>query len=355
MLGPAAAPRGGLSLERFGMSFSVVSPRVARVQRSELAVPATSQHFFEKAARSAADFVFLDLEDAVAPPRKPEAREIAIRALNELDWGNKTMAVRINGLDTEWAHRDIIEIVTRAPRLDLMMIPKVGTAFDVQFVDALLTGLEREIKRETKLGIEILIETTLGVANVEAIAASSQRLEAMIFGIGDYSIDLRTCGEIIGASDPRYAVLTDPDGQGRRERHWNDQWHFALARIANACRAFGLRAIDGPYANFGDPTGFRASAERAAALGFEGKWAIHPSQLEIANEVFSPTAREVGWAREILAKIEAASVGGDGAFGHDGVLIDLAVLKRAQAILDRHAAIDRVSAGQRPGGARDVA
>jgi malyl-CoA/(S)-citramalyl-CoA lyase len=337
------------------MSFTVVSPRTSRVQRSELAVPATSQHFFEKAAHSAADFIFLDLEDAVAPPRKPEAREIAIRALNELDWGNKTMAVRVNGLDTKWAHRDIIEVVTRAPRLDLVMIPKVGTAFDVQFVDALLTGLEREVKRKAKLGIEILIETTLGLANVETIAASSQRLEAMIFGIGDYSIDLRTCGEIIGASDPRYAVLTDPDGQGRREKHWNDQWHFALARIANACRAFGLRAIDGPYANFGDPRGFRASAERAAALGFEGKWAIHPSQLEIANEVFSPTAREVGWAREILAKIEAASVGGDGAFGHDGVLIDLAVLKRAQAILDRQAAIDRVSARQKPGGARDVA
>ena len=337
------------------MSFTVVSPRASRVQRSELAVPATSQHFFERAARSAADFIFLDLEDAVAPPRKPEAREIAIRALNELDWGNKTLAVRINGLDTEWAHRDIIEVVSRAPRLDLVMIPKVGTAFDVQFVDALLMGLEREVKREKKLGIEILIETTLGLANVEAIAASSPRLEAMIFGIGDYSIDLRTCGEIIGASDPRYAVLTDPDGQGQRHTHWNDQWHFALARIANACRAFGLRAIDGPYANFGDPAGFRASAERAAALGFEGKWAIHPSQLEIANEVFSPTAREIGWAREILAKIQAASAGGDGAFGQDGVLIDLAVLKRAQAILDRQAAIDGVSTAQKSKGARDVA
>lgn len=336
------------------MSFTVASPRSSRIQRSELAVPATSQHFFERAARGPADFIFLDLEDAVAPPRKPEAREIAIRALNELDWGSKTLAVRINGLDTEWAHRDIIEVVSRAPRLDLVMIPKVGTAFDVQFVDALLTGLEREVKREKKLGIEILIETTLGLANVEAIAASSPRLEAMIFGIGDYSIDLRTCGEIIGASDPRYTVFTDPDEQGRRERHWNDQWHFALARIANACRAFGLRAIDGPYANFGDPVGFRASAERAAAVGFEGKWAIHPSQLEIANEVFSPTAREFNWAREILAKIQAASAGGEGAFGQDGVLIDLAVLKRAQAILDRQAAIDGVSNAQTTKGVRDV-
>jgi len=335
------------------MSFTVVKQRSSRVQRSELAVPATSERFFARAAQSAADFVFLDLEDAVAPARKPEAREIAIRALNEIDWGRKTLAVRINGLDTEWAHRDIIEVVSRCPRLDLVMVPKVGTAFDVQFVDALVTGLEREFKRPTPLGIEILVETTLGLANVETIAASSQRLEAIIFGIGDYSIDLRTCGEIIGASDPRYAVLTDPDGHGTRQTHWNDQWHFALARIANACRAYGLRAIDGPYANFGDPVGFRASAARAAALGFEGKWAIHPSQLDIANEVFSPTAKEIAWARQIMGQIETASAGGDGAFGQDGVLIDLAVLKRAQAIVDRHAAIARVSTGSR--GASDVA
>ncbi|KWV50151.1 malyl-CoA lyase [Bradyrhizobium macuxiense] len=333
------------------MSFTIPKPRTRRVQRSELAVPATSTHFFERAARGPADFIFLDLEDAVAPARKPEAREIAIEALNTIDWGTKTLAVRINGLDTEWAHRDIIEIVGRCPRLDLVMVPKVGTAFDVRFVDALLTGLEREHPRARPLGIEILIETTLGLSNVEDIVQASERLEAVIFGVGDYSIDLRTCGEIIGASDPRYAVLTDADERGDRRMHWNDQWHFALARIANACRAHGLRAIDGPYANFGDPVGFHASAERAAALGFEGKWAIHPSQLDIANEVFSPTAREVAWAREIIAKIQSASAGGDGAFGQDGVLIDLAVLKRAQAIIDREQAI--AAAGRE--GARDVA
>lgn len=333
------------------MSFTIPKQRRRRVQRSELAVPATSTHFFERAARSAADFIFLDLEDAVAPARKPEAREIAIEALNKLDWGNKTLAVRINGLDTEWAHRDLIEVVGRCPRLDLVMVPKVGTAFDVEFVDALLTGLERERPRARPLGIEILIETTLGLANVEDIVQASERLEAVIFGIGDYSIDLRTCGEIIGTSDPRYAVLTDPDDRGGRHAHWNDQWHFALARIANACRAHGLRAIDGPYANFGDPVGFRASAERAVALGYEGKWAIHPSQLDIANEVFSPTAREVTWAREITAKIQSASAGGDGAFGQNGVLIDLAVLKQAQAIIDRQEAITALGRE----GARDVA
>ncbi len=223
--------------KRCSMSFTVTKPRTRRVQRSELAVPATSTHFFERAASGAADFIFLDLEDAVAPARKPEAREIAIEALNRIDWGSKTLAVRINGLDTEWAHRDIIEIASRCPRLDLVMVPKVGTPFDVRFVDALLTGLEREFPRARPLGIEILIETTLGLANVEDIVQASDRLEAVIFGIGDYSIDLRTCGEIIGASDPRYAVLTDADAHGGRRLHWNDQWHFALARIANACRA----------------------------------------------------------------------------------------------------------------------
>ncbi|TAI65597.1 CoA ester lyase [Bradyrhizobium sp. Leo170] len=329
------------------MSFTTTKPRACRIQRSELAVPATSTHFFERAARSAADFIFLDLEDAVAAARKPEAREIAIDALNRVDWGDKTLAVRINGLDTEWAHRDIIEIVGRCPRLDLILVPKVGAAFDVRFVDALLTGLERELSRKRPLGIEILIETTLGLSNVEDIVQASDRLEAVIFGIGDYSIDLRTCGEIIGSSDPRYVVLTDPDERKVRNKHWNDQWHFALARIANACRAHGVRAIDGPFANFGDEEGFRASAERAAALGFEGKWAIHPSQLDIANAVFSPSPREVEWAHQIAAKIQSASAGGDGAFGQGGVLIDLAVLKRAQAIIDRQQAIAAASGKNR--------
>jgi malyl-CoA/(S)-citramalyl-CoA lyase len=335
------------------MSLTSIKPKRQRLQRSELAVPATSPRFFDKARQSAADFVFLDLEDAVAPAKKREAREGAVAALNEIDWGRKTMAVRINGLDTEWGVRDIIEIVTRCPRLDLVLVPKVGTARDVQFVDALITGLERETRRSDPLGIEVLIETTLGLAHVEEIAASSDRLEAMIFGVGDYSIDLQTCGEVIGASDPRYVMLTDADAAGVRHTHWNDQWHFALSRIANACRAYKLRAIDGPYANFGDAVGFRASAERAAALGFEGKWAIHPSQIEAANAVFSPTAKQVGWAQEILTAITSANAGGDGAFGKDGVLIDMAVAKIAQAVCDRHALIARASG--EAGGDRDAA
>ncbi len=314
-------------------STSPARSRRKRVQRSELAVPATSERFFRKAIESDVDFVFLDLEDAIAPERKQDARELAIKALNELDWRDKVMSVRINSLDSEWGVRDLIEVVSRAPRLDLVLLPKVGNVFDVQFADALIGSLERELGRKDPLGLECLIETTLGLANVEQIAASSPRLEAMIFGIGDYSIDLGTCGEIIGASDPRYAV--ELDGPAGRTRHASDQWHFALARMANACRAHGLRAIDGPYANFRDVAGYTNSAERAAAIGCEGKWAIHIDQVPHANAVFTPDVERVAWAKEILAEIEAVNAKGDGAYGRNGVLIDMAVEKIARSVIDR--------------------
>lgn len=324
-------------------------PRPRRVQRSELAVPATSPRFFGKAAEGDADFVFIDLEDAIAPALKAEAREAAIRALNEVDWAGKTMAVRVNGLDTPWGHRDIIETASRCPRLDLILLPKAGSPFDVQHVDTLLSGVEHERGASAPLGLEVLIETARGVANVEEIAAASPRLEAMIFGIGDYSVDLGTCGEAIGASDPRYVVLDDPDAQGARRRHWNDQWHFALARIANACHANGLRAIDGPFANYGDPEAYRASAERGAALGFEGKWAIHPSQVPIANAVFTPDPARVAWARDILDGIAKATAEGNGAYGRNGVLIDMAVEKIARSMCERADAVRAVDEARAKG------
>jgi malyl-CoA/(S)-citramalyl-CoA lyase len=306
-----------------------------RIQRSELAVPATSERFFAKAAAGKADAIFLDLEDAVAPGAKDRAREMAVRALNEIDWGRKQMAVRVNSLDTPWAHRDIIEIVSRCPRLDLILLPKAGTAFDVQFTDQLITGLEREFPRETPLGIEVLIETAMGVANAEEIASASPRLEAIIFGVGDYSIEMQTFDRTIGRPSSRYAV----DGAGIA--HLNDQWHFALARIANACRANGLRPIDGPYADFGNPEGYRASAIRATALGFEGKWAIHPSQIDLANEVFSPPQPDVEWARDLLATMERSTASGTGAMAVDGVLIDMAHVKMANTILERATLIEQ--------------
>lgn len=296
----------------------------ARIQRSELAVPATSTQFFEKAARGPADSIFLDLEDAVAPSRREEARANAIAALHDVDWGDKTVSVRVNGLATPWAISDIIA-VARCPRLDMVLMPKIETAADVVFVDRLLTGLELEQPRAKPLGIEILIETTKGLANVEAIAAASPRLEGIIFGVGDYSIELENFDTVFGAPNPDYQVA----GAG------NDQWHFALARIANACRAYGLRPIDGPFTNYGDPDAYRQSAIRARALGFEGKWAIHPSQVAIANEVFSPTPAQVEWARRIAGVMEAEAAKGSGAIGMDDVLIDRAHMKLADKILAR--------------------
>lgn len=318
-----------------------MDPRPSRLQRSELAVPATRPRFFAKAAAGDTDTLFLDLEDAVAPGQKHEARAQAIQALQQVDWGRKTVAVRVNGLDTPWALQDIEELARQAPRLDLILLPKTSCAADVRFVDQLLTLVERETGRATRIGIEVLIETARGVANVEEIAQASDRLEAMIFGVGDYSIDLRTHDRVFGRPNPACAVLTDPDAGGQRQRHWNDQWHFAMARIANACRAWGLRPIDGPYTDFGDVEGYRACAERARALGFEGKWAIHPTQVALANEVFSPTRDELAWAGRVTQVLAVSARDGQGAVGEGGVLLDMAHLKLAEAITQRQSLIDR--------------
>ena len=321
------------------MAANLIEPRQFRLQRSELAVPATSEHFFEKAARGAADVIFLDLEDAVAPGRKLEGRKAAVAALNEIDWAGKTMAVRVNSLDSPWGVRDIIEVADKCPRLDMILLPKVGSPSEVEFVDTLLTGLERDLGREKQIGVEILIESAMGLAHCEAIAAASPRLEAMIFGVGDYSVDLRSFDRVFGAPNPAYSVLTDPDETGRRHRHWNDQWHYALARIVNACRAYGLRPIDGPFTDYKDPEAYLSIAGRAAALGFEGKWAIHPSQVELANQVFTPAAEQVAWAERIAEAIAQAAAEGKGAVGVDGKLVDMAHEKLAHAILQRARAV----------------
>jgi malyl-CoA/(S)-citramalyl-CoA lyase len=316
------------------------SVRPTRLQRSELAVPATRPRFLAKAAESETDTLFLDLEDAVAPGQKHEARAQALQALQQLDWGRKMVAVRVNGLDTPWALQDIVDIARHAPRLDLVLLPKTSCGADVRFVDQLLTLVERETGRTRRTGIEVLIETAKGVANVEEIAQSSDRLEAMIFGVGDYSIDMRTHDRVFGRPSAHYAVLTDAGDSGTRQRHWNDQWHFAMARIATACRAWGLRPIDGPYTDFGDAEGYRACAERARALGFEGKWAIHPSQIALANEVFSPSRDELDWAARTTALLAQSARDGQGALGAGGVLIDMAHQKLADAIVQRQALID---------------
>ena len=309
------------------------------MHRSELAVPGSAPGMFEKAATSKADVVFLDLEDAVAPDDKEQARKNIIQALNDIDWGKKTMTLRINGLDTHYCYRDVVDVVEACPRLDTILIPKVGVPQDVYAIDMLVTQIEQYKKREKKLGFELLIETALGMANVEAIAQSSKRLEAMSFGVADYAASTRARTTVIGGVNPDYGVLTDKDSSGNREYYWADQWHAAQTRMMVACRAYGLRPIDGPFGDFNDPEGYKAAAKRAAVLGYEGKWAIHSSQIDLANEVFTPSEAEVTKARRILDAMAQAAKEGKGAVSLDGRLIDIASIRMAEALIEKASAI----------------
>jgi malyl-CoA/(S)-citramalyl-CoA lyase len=316
------------------MSFKIVQQAPARLHRSELAVPGSQPKFFEKAAQSEADVIFLDLEDAVAPDDKPQARKNIIEALNDIDWGTKTMTVRINGLDTHFMYRDVIDVVEQAgARLDLIMIPKCGTASDIYAVDMLVTQIEAAMGYEKRIGFSLLIETALGMMNVDEISAASPRNEALHFGVADYAASTRARTTNIGGANADYAVLTDADENDKRETHWGDMWHYALARMVVAARANGLRPIDGPFGDFSDPDAFRAAAKRAAVLGCEGKWAIHPSQVALANEVMSPSEADVDKARRILEAMEQAAKEGKGAVSLDGRLIDLASIRQAEVLV----------------------
>ena len=326
------------------MSFTIVEQATPRLHRSELAVPGSSPQFFEKAARSAADVVFLDLEDAVAPDQKVQARKNIVQALHEVDWGDKTLTVRINGLDTPYMYRDVIDVIEQgSERLDMIMIPKVGTAADVYAIDMLVTQCEQAMGWQKRLGFSLIIETALGMANVDAIAGASRRNEALHFGVADYAASTRARTTNIGGPNPDYAVLTDRAEAGPRETHWGDMWHYALARMVVAARAHGLRPIDGPFGDFSDPDGYRAAARRAAALGCEGKWAIHPSQIALANEVMSPPEAEVAKARRILEAMAQARAEGKGAVSLDGRLIDIASIRQAEALV---AKAEQIAAGR---------
>jgi malyl-CoA/(S)-citramalyl-CoA lyase len=310
----------------------------ARLHRSELAVPGTNIRAMEKAPSLGADLVFLDLEDAVAPDDKEQARTNVIDALGAQDWTGTAVSVRINGLDTHWCYRDVVDVVeARGEVLDTVLVPKVGAPSDVEFVATLLDQIEqRNGWPAGRIGIHILIETAKGMANVEAISrARPDRLEAMVFGVADYAASVQARTTNIGGANPDYAVLTDPDAAGARETHWGDQWHFGISRMVAACRAEGLRPIDGPFGDYNDADGYRAAARRAAALGCEGKWAIHPSQVALANEVFTPADAEVERAERILQSMEEAAKEGKGAVSLDGRLIDAASIRMAQNLVTK--------------------
>ena len=326
------------------MSFTSIEPATSRLHRSELAVPGTNTALFEKAAKSAADIIFLDCEDAVAPDDKEKARMNIIQGLNEMNWGTKTMMVRINGLDTHYMYRDVVDIVEACPRLDMILIPKVGVPDDVYAVDMMVTQIETAKKRAKRIGFEVLVETALGMANVEAIAQSSKRLEAMSFGVADYAASTRARTTVIGGVNKDSGVLTDKDADGKRHYFWSDPWHAAQTRMMVACRAYGLRPIDGPFGDFNDPDGFIAAANRAAVLGYEGKWAIHPLQIELANRVFTPSEAEVTKAKRIMEAMAQAAKEGKGAVSLDGRLIDIASIRMAEALLKKAESI-RASGG----------
>lgn len=309
------------------MSHARYEPARGRLQRSELAVPGTNPALFLKALESEADYVFLDLEDAVAPADKEQARLNVIAGLLQHDFRarGKTICVRVNGIDTHYFYRDMVDVIEQAGhRLDVVLVPKVGTPSDVYLTDALLTQIEAAKGITNRIGIDVLIETALGMANVEAIAQSSRRLEAMHFGVADYAASLRARTVNIGGLNPDYP---------------GDQWHAGLCRMIVACRAYGLRPIDGPFGDFKDPGGFRAAARRGAALGIEGKWAIHPSQVELANEVFTPPPVEIERARRILVALEEAARAGKGAAQLDGRMIDAASARMAENVVNMAAVI----------------
>ncbi len=310
------------------MSFRLQPAPPARPNRCQLFGPGSRPALFEKMAVSAADVINLDLEDSVTPADKPQARANIIDAINNIDWGKKTLSVRINGLDTPWWYQDVVQVLEQAgDRLDQIMIPKVGCAADVYAVDALVTAVERARGRTKPISFEVIIETAAGIAHVEEIAAASPRLQAMSLGAADFaaSMGMQTTG--IGGTQENYYMIRD--GQ----KYWPDPWHWAQAAIVAACRTHGVLPVDGPFGDFSDDEGFRAQARRSATLGMVGKWAIHPKQVALANEVFTPSDTAVAEAREILAAMEAAKAAGQGAATYKGRLIDIASMRQAEVIV----------------------
>lgn len=292
-----------------------------RLRRSELSTPASNPRMIEKAAASNADLVFLDLEDSVSPTEKVSARDRAITALKTLDWGKKTRGVRVNDLESEYAYQDIISIVEEAGEyLDILILPKVKAARDVWWVDLLLTQIEKRLKRERHIGLEVLIEEVEALIAVEEIARSSPRLEALIFGPADYSASQGMDSKVI---------------EGNLGSYPGDPWHYARNKIVIAARAAGIDAIDGAYPDFRNSEGYRRECTYSHVLGFAGKWAIHPGQIEIANTLYAPTQEEIDYARKLDAAYTEALAKGIGAVAIDGKMIDVAIIRSVRNVIQK--------------------
>ncbi|MEQ1611699.1 MAG: CoA ester lyase [Hyphomicrobiaceae bacterium] len=326
------------------MSFSTVTPAPARLNRSQLFVLANKPATFEAAARSAADIIMFEIEDGVPPGEKPAARRNLIAALNEIDWGRKSLSVRINGLDTPHMYRDLVDLLeAHTERLDLIMIPKAGNRSDIYAVDMLVTQIETAMRRKRRLSFQIMIETAQGLANIDEIAAASSRNDSLHLGQNDLAASLGARMTKVGGANPNYHILTDADASGARAQHWGDMWHYAIARLVTAARAAGLWPVDGPFPfHDADPAGFRAAAMRAAVLGCEGKWATNDEFVGIANEVFSPSPQSVTLARRVLEVAAEAERSGGGVVTLDGKPIYMPQIKQARTLVEQ---ADMLTAG----------
>ena len=316
------------------MSFTIPPSPPARPNRCQLFGPGSRPELFEKLASSQADVINIDLEDSVSPADKAQARVNTIKAINEIDWGKKTLSVRINGLDTEFWYKDVVDLMEQTNgRLDLIMIPKAGVAADLYAVDALVSSIELAKKSEKRIGFEAIIETAMGFANVKEIAAASKRLQSLHLGAADFaaSMGMQTTG--IGGTQEGYYVLPPKDAEGPRTPAYGDPWHAVVAAIVSACRVNGVLPVEGPFGDFNDDDGFIAQARRVATIGMVGKWAIHPKQVELANQVFTPSEKQVGEAREILNAMKEAERTGQGATTYKGRLIDIASIRQAEVIV----------------------
>ena len=321
------------------MSFLIQPPIPERLNRCQLFGPGSRPELFEKMASSEADVINLDLEDSVAPPSKVEARQNISKAINDVDWADKTLSVRINGLDTENWVDDILSLVDNSnERLDCIMIPKVGNSSDIYAVDALVTALEKKNKRKKNLDFEIIIETAAGLENINEIALASDRLVAMSFGVADYAASMGMQTTNIGGTQEGYYTNTE-NGQ----RLLMDPWHHPIVAMIAACRANGILPVDGPFGDISDHENYVAQAKRSATLGMAGKWAIHPSQVKLANEVFTPSEQAIQNAKGIISAMEAAEAEGAGAAVFKGKLIDIASIKQAKVLIDQHNKIKNIS------------
>jgi len=297
-----------------------MTQNIKRRRRCMMSVPGSSMYKIEKALAMDVDHIFLDLEDAVAPQLKPEARLNVIKAFNEMEWGNTVRCFRMNGIDSFWAIEDLTQVVAAAGKnIDTIVIPKVKYAKDVHFVETMLELIEQENGIEHKIGFEILIEEVEGIHNIKEIAAASDRIESLMFGVGDYTraqgVDFRD------AMKPRF--------------YPGDIWHFQRSTLAVAARVIGADFVDGPWAFIPDQDGYRDECKRVKTLGGVGKWAIHPTQVEIAMSEFGPSPEEVSLATQAIAMIKAAKDAGKGAIKTpDGILLDEATIPLMQNVLD---------------------